>query len=103
MPLRRTSSLTAEGIRSRVVSMPSWKLFLLQPDEYRESVLPKNVKARVSIEAGTSLGWREFVGDEGVSIGRSDFGASAPIKDLYKHFGFTAENVVAQAKKVLGK
>jgi transketolase len=95
--------LTAEGIRSRVVSMPSWKLFAKQPREYQESVLPPNVRARVAIEAGTNLGWREYVGEQGVVIGRSDFGASAPIKDLYKQFGFTAENVVAQAKKILNK
>ena len=95
--------LTAEGVRSRVVSMPSWKLFQKQSEEYRNSVLPRGVKARVAIEAGTNLGWREYVGDEGVVIARSDFGASAPIKDLYKHFGFTPENVVAQAKKLLGK
>jgi transketolase len=95
--------LTAEGIRSRVVSMPSMKLFQQQAEEYRESVLPKKVKARVVIEAGTNLGWREYIGDEGIAICRSDFGASAPIKDLYKHFGFTTENVVAQAKKLLNK
>jgi len=95
--------LAAAGIKSRVVSMPSWKLFQKQPEDYRNSVLPKKVKARVAVEAGTNLGWREYIGDEGVCIARSDFGASAPIKDLYKHFGFTVENVVAQAKKVLGK
>jgi transketolase len=66
-------------------------------------VLPKKVKARVAIEAGTNLGWREYIGEEGIVIARSDFGASAPIKDLYKHFGFTAENVVTQAKKLLGR
>jgi transketolase len=95
--------LTAEGIRSRVVSMPSWKLFEKQTPEYRDSVLPPKIRARVAIEAGTSLGWREYVGFDGAVIARSDFGASAPIKDLYKHFGFTAENVVAQAKKLLKK
>jgi transketolase len=95
--------LTTEGIRSRVVSMPSMKLFQRQSEEYRDSVLPKKVKARVVIEAGTNLGWREFIGDEGYAITRSDFGASAPIKDLYTHFGFTTENVVKQAKKLLGK
>ena len=95
--------LTQEGIRSRVVSMPSWKLFERQTPEYRDSVLPPRVRARVSIEAGTSLGWREYVGFEGAVIARSDFGASAPIKDLYSHFGFTAENVVKQAKALLKK
>ena len=93
--------LTKEGIRSRVVSMPSWKLFEKQSQEYRDSVLPPKVKARVSIEAGTSLGWREYVGFDGAVIARSDFGASAPIKDLYKEFGFTVENVVKHAKALL--
>jgi transketolase len=95
--------LTQEGIRSRVVSMPSWKLFEKQTPEYRDSVLPPKVRARVSIEAGTSLGWREYVGFDGAVIARSDFGASAPIKDLYKQFGFTAENVVKHAKALLKK
>jgi transketolase len=95
--------LTQEGIRCRVVSMPSWKLFEKQTKEYRDAVLPPKVRARVSIEAGTSLGWREYVGFDGAVIGRSDFGASAPIKDLYMHFGFTAENVVQQAKALLKK
>src|SRR5262249_32090591 len=95
--------LTAEGVRSRVVSMPSWKLFFKQPQEYRDSVFPPKVKARVSIEAGTTLGWRDVVGDDGIVIGHSDFRASAPIKDLYREFGFTTENVLAQAKKLLGK
>jgi transketolase len=93
--------LTQEGIRSRVVSLPSFKLFAKQPKEYRDSVLPPQVKARVAIEAGTSLGWREYIGPDGVVISRDDFGASAPIKELYKQFGFTAENVVRQAKALL--
>jgi transketolase len=86
-----------------VVSIPSWKLFEQQPEEYRNSVLPPSVRARISVEAGTDLGWREFVGMDGAIIGRSNFGASAPIKDLMKHFGFTIENVVAQAQAVLKK
>jgi transketolase len=95
--------LTAQGIRSRVVSMPSWKLFEKQTQEYRDSVLPPKVRARVAIEAGTSLGWREYVGFDGAVIARSDFGASAPLKDLYKEFGFSADNMVAQAKKLLNR
>ncbi|HWR17230.1 MAG TPA: transketolase [Terriglobales bacterium] len=95
--------LVAEGIRSRVVSMPSMKLFQKQSPEYRESVIPSKVRARIAIEAGTNLGWREFVGFDGVIIARSDFGASAPLKELYKQFGFTAENVVKQAKMLLKK
>jgi transketolase len=95
--------LTKEGIKSRVVSMPSMKLFERQSKEYRESVLPPKIKARVVIEAGTNLGWSEYVGESGEIIARTGFGASAPLKDLYKQFGFTIENVVAKAKKVLGK
>jgi transketolase len=66
-------------------------------------VLPQAVRARVAVEAGTDLGWREYVGMDGAIIARSDFGASAPIKDLLKHFGFTVENVVAQAKASIEK
>jgi transketolase len=95
--------LQKEGIKSRVVSLPSWKLFQHQSQEYRDSVLPQNVRARVAVEAGTDLGWREYVGMDGEIIARSDFGASAPIKDLLKHFGFTVENVVAQAKASIEK
>jgi transketolase len=91
------------GVRSRVVSIPSWKLFQQQPEDYRNSVLPPAVRARVAVEAGTDLGWREFVGMDGEIVARSDFGASAPIKELLKHFGFTVENVVAQAKASLNK
>jgi transketolase len=95
--------LKKQGIRSRVVSLPSWKLFQQQSEEYRDSVLPKAVRARVAVEAGTDLGWREYVGMDGDIIARSDFGASAPIKDLMKHFGFTVENVVNQSKAVLDR
>jgi transketolase len=91
------------GVRSRVVSIPSWKLFQQQPEDYRNSVLPPTVRARVAVEAGTDLGWREYVGMDGEIVARSDFGASAPIKDLLKHFGFTVENVVAKAKASLNK
>src|SRR5207237_777234 len=84
--------LKAEGVRVRVVSMPSWKIFQKQSEEYRDSVLPSSVLARVAVEAGTTLGWREFVGFQGRIVARSDFGASAPIKELMKHFGFTVDN-----------
>ncbi len=93
--------LTKEGVACRVVSMPCWELFQKESPQYREQVLPHAVKARVAVEAGTTLGWREFVGERGAIVARADFGASAPIKDLLKHFGFTVENVVAQAKKLL--
>jgi transketolase len=93
--------LQADGIRSRVVSMPSWELFKEQDETYRNSVLPPQVTARVAVEAGTALGWKEFVGTKGRVVARSDFGASAPIKDLLMQFGFTADHVVAEARSLL--
>jgi transketolase len=93
--------LRSEGVRCRVVSMPSWELFHQQPQEYRDEVLPPQVRARLAVEAGTGLGWREYVGLEGCVIARRDFGASAPIKELLKHFGFTVDNVVAKAHELL--
>jgi transketolase len=93
--------LTSSGIRSRVVSMPSWELFKQQSQAYRDSVLPPHVHARVAVEAGTGLGWREYVGSEGRVIAHYDFGASAPIKDLLLHFGFTTERVVAEARALI--
>ena len=94
-------ALEADGISTRVVSMPSVEWFRQQSDEYQESVLPAEVKARVSIEAGLSSGWRELVGDAGKSIGIDHFGASADYKTLYREFGITTEAVIAAAKSVL--
>ena len=94
-------ALEADGISTRVVSMPSVEWFRQQSDEYQESVLPAEVKARVSIEAGLSSGWRELVGDAGRSIGIDHFGASADYKTLYREFGITTEAVIAAAKSVL--
>jgi len=91
--------LKAEGIKSRVVSMPCWELFERQSEEYRESVLPSSVRARVAVEAGTSLGWRRYTGIDGRIIARRDFGASAPLKELLKQFGFTVEKVVEAARE----
>jgi transketolase len=91
--------LAKEGIRARVVSMPSWELFEREDKAYREAVLPPAVKARVSVEMATTFGWDRYVGMSGYSIGMHTFGASAPIKALQKHFGFTVENVVAAAKQ----
>ena len=95
--------LKTAGIKARVVSMPSWGLFDSQSDEYKAKVLPPEVKARVAVEAAASLGWSQYVGPTGTIIGMRRFGASAPIKDLQKKFGFTAENVVAAARKAIGK
>lgn len=94
--------LTREGIHVRVVSMPSWELFEQQSKEYRESVLPSSVKARVAVEAGVRLGWERYIGDNGEFIGMSSFGASAPGEVAFTNFGITVENVVAAARRVLG-
>jgi transketolase len=93
--------LKTEGIKARVVSMPSWELFDDQPQEYRESVLPPEVTARVSVEQASKFGWVAYTGAAGHRIGMRSFGASAPLKDLVKKFGFTAEQVVAAAKSQL--
>jgi transketolase len=93
--------LAGENIQARVVSMPSWELFLEQPEEYRDAVLPPDVRKRLAVEAGTPLGWREWVGDEGDVIGISRFGASAPAGEIFRQMGFTVENVVERAKKLL--
>ena len=91
--------LAAEGVKARVVSMPCWDLFDEQSAEYKESVFPAAVRARVAVEAGRSIGWERYVGLEGRIVGQNQFGASAPAKDVFKHFGFTAENVVAHARE----
>jgi transketolase len=93
--------LNAEGIKARVVSIPSWELFDDQPQEYRDSVLPPEVTARVSVEQASTFGWAKYTGSTGHRIGMRSFGASAPLKDLVKKFGFTAEQVAASAKEQL--
>lgn len=90
--------LTAEGVRARVVSMPSWELFDRQEEAYRESVLPRAVTARVSVEQASTLGWHRYVGAEGACIGMKTFGASAPLKGLQEKFGFTLEHVLEAAR-----
>ncbi len=95
--------LKSEGIRARVVSMPSWEIFDHQPQEYRDSVIPPAVKARISVEQASTMGWQRYVGLEGRMIGMHTFGASAPLKELQKKFGFMPERIVATAKELLGK
>jgi len=95
--------LIAEGIRARVVSMPSWEIFDRQTQEYRDSVLPPQVKARVAVEQASTFGWERYVGSSGRVIGMHTFGASAPLKALQEKFGFEPERVVASAKELLGK
>jgi transketolase len=94
-------NLTANGIRSRVVSMPSWDIFEHQSDEYRNSVLPHSVTARVAIEQGSTLGWDRYVGPTGRVIGMKTFGASAPLKELQRKFGFEPTQVVEAARQQL--
>jgi len=95
--------LAAEGVKARVVSLPSWELFEKQPKDYRDAVLPPAVTARVCVEAGAAFGWERYAGTTGAIIGMRSFGASAPVKDVLKHFGFTTDNVLAAARKQLGK
>jgi transketolase len=96
-------TLAARGIRSRVVSMPSWDIFEHQPKAYRDDVLPPTVKARVAVEQGSVLGWDRYVGPEGRVIGMKTFGASAPLKELDRKFGFEPERVVTVAMELLGR
>jgi len=95
--------LLAEGVRSRVVSMPSWEIFDRQAQEYQDSVLPPAVKARVAVEQASTFGWERYVGGSGHVIGMRTFGASAPLRALQEKFGFEPERVVAAAKELLGK
>jgi len=95
--------LQSEGINARVVSFPSWDLFEAQSEEYKESVLPKSIKARVSIEAGVKQGWEKFLSDYGEAISIEKFGASAPYEVIFKEYGFTKEAVVQKAKDLLAK
>jgi transketolase len=95
--------LRTEGIRSRVVSMPSWEIFDHQSQEYRDSVLPPGVKARVAVEQGSTFGWERYVGLSGRIIGMKTFGASAPLQELQRKFGFEPERVAAAARELLGR
>jgi len=95
--------LTAEGVHARVVSMPSPDIFEQQDQAYRNSVLPPDVRARVSVEAGSTFGWERYVGLDGAIIGMTTFGASAPAKDLFKKYGFTTDHVIQAAKDVLAR
>ncbi len=96
-------ALKGQGIRARVVSMPSWELFERQSQTYRDSVLPPDVTARVSVEQAATFGWSQYVGLTGTSLGMTTYGASAPLKDLLTHFGFTVDRVIAAAKQQVAK
>jgi transketolase len=99
--LEAAEKLAAEGVRARVVSMPSWDLFAEQPQAYRESVLPEAVTARVACEAACGFGWERWIGPRGRFVGMAGFGASGPAPALYKHFGITADAIAAAAKESL--
>jgi transketolase len=101
--LEAGQKLAGEGVAARVVSMPSWELFDEQPKEYRDQVLPPSLRARVSVEAGTTMGWERYVGLDGAAIGMTGYGASAPIAILYEKFGITAELVAAEARKLVDR
>ncbi len=101
--LQAANKLKAEGIKVRVVSFPSWELFEQQPEEYKENILPSNVKARVSVEAGVKMGWEKYVGDLGECISVEKFGASAPVEVVMEKYGFTPAHVYEIAKKTLAK
>ena len=101
--LEAYEKLSAEGLRVRLVSMPSWELFDRQPQAYRDAVLPPDVTARVSVEMGVTQGWEKYVGAKGRAIGMTAFGASAPLKDLLKKFGFVPESVMAAVRSILAK
>lgn len=101
--LEAQEKLSKEGIATRVVSFPSWELFDQQSAAYKEKVLPKNIRARVAVEAGSPIGWCKYVTDEGVTIGVEKFGESAPAEEIFNEYGFTVKNVIAKAKNVLKK
>jgi transketolase len=101
--VKAQEKLKGYGVKARVVSMPSWNLFESQDESYRESVLPKNLKKRVAIEAASPFGWHKWAGDEGTIIAIDHFGASAPGETIMKHFGFTSEHVTAAALRLMGK
>jgi transketolase len=95
--------LKSEGMKARVVSMPSWELFEQQEQAYRDQVLPPAVTARVAVELASTFGWAHYVGPTGIIIGMTTFGASAPLKVLQKEFGFTKERIVEAAMQQLGQ
>ena len=101
--MKAQEKLTGYGVKARVVSMPGWDLFAAQDQSYQESILPKSVKKRVTVEAASPYGWERWAGDEGIIIGIDHYGASAPGGEIMKHFGFTSEHVTAAALDLLGR
>jgi transketolase len=103
LALAAHEELSAEGVRSRVVSLPCWELFERQEEAYRDEVLPPSVRARVSVEEASTLGWDRYVGAGGVKIGMHTFGSSAPLKDVQTKFGFTPDRVAEAAREALAE
>jgi transketolase len=103
LALEAHQTLSGEGVRSRVVSLPSWEIFDRQDESYRDEVLPPSVRARVAVEQASPLGWERYVGIEGEVIAMHGFGASAPFSDLRVHFGFTPEAVIEAARRQLSR
>ncbi|MBN2295691.1 MAG: transketolase, partial [Pirellulales bacterium] len=101
--LEAREKLAAEGISARVVSLPSWELFEAQSQEYRESVLPPEVTTRVGVEMAVGMGWEKYLGPQGRFLGMNNFGISGPYQKLLEHFGFTADNIAAEAKAAMGR
>jgi transketolase len=101
--LAASELLQAEGVPVRCVSMPSWDLFDAQPQAYRDTVLPPDVRARLAVELGVTQGWHRYVGDQGDMLGVERFGASAPAATLLREYGFTVENVVLRARSLLAR
>ena len=101
MTIKAAEKLDGEGIKTRVVSFPSWELFEAQSAEYKEQVLPKDVKTRLSIEPGVKQGWEKYVGDSGDCLSIEGFGASAPLEVIFDKYGFSVDNIVAKAKGLL--
>ncbi len=95
--------LAADGVNAQVVSMPSWELFEEQDQAYKDTVLPPSVRARVGIEAGVELGWGKYIGDNGIFIGMSTFGMSAPYAVCFEKFGITVDAVIEAAKRTMKK
>jgi transketolase len=101
--VQASEGLAAEGIKTRIVSMPAWELFDDQDQQYQDSVLPSSVTARVMVQEASPIGWDRYAGRDGVVLGMRTFGMSAPMKIVAEHFGFTPEHVVAVAKELLGR
>ncbi|WP_290664579.1 transketolase [Ignavibacterium sp.] len=101
--MKASEKLEAEGIKTRVVSFPSWEIFEMQSEDYKRKVLPSEIKTRLAVEAGVKQGWEKYVGEKGDVICMNSFGASAPDKVLFEKFGFTVENVIKKAKEIISK